>query len=152
MNVVFSKNGVTSWGYSWAWVLGGGVELKAPDGHALMNTDLHTLDPDEHFEDERYDPSFAMLPEWDAEWVAICWDCYQAECSIYDMVLKSVRLFVQDYEARPSDDEFSDMLAACLDAVRKQRGWSCEELEWLFEDNGPVNVAVDEWLAKFLGM
>ena len=66
-NVVVSLNGVTSWGYAWEWTFDGGVELKAPDGHTLMVTDLNTRIPEYNFEDDLFDRSFSMSPAQDTE-------------------------------------------------------------------------------------
>ena len=70
--ILFTKSGVTSWGYVWEWTFDDGVELKAPDGYTLMVTDLHTQVPEYNFEDDLYDHSFLMSPTQDAEWGQIC--------------------------------------------------------------------------------
>ena len=44
--IVFFKSGVTSWGLPWEWTFGSPIELKAPDGHTLLLTDFHTLEPE----------------------------------------------------------------------------------------------------------
>ena len=158
--IVFSKSGVTSWGLPWKWTFGSPIELKAQDGHTLLLTDFHTLEPEYNFEDERYDANFSLSSKQDAEWDRICWGCFQQEFTIYGMAQKGFRTraweLVHEYrEAHPyemwmPDREFSDMLAACLDAVRAQWGWNSEELEWLFNYGGPLNAAVDEWLVDYL--
>ncbi len=160
-NTLFAKSGVTSWGYEWEWTFDGGVELKAPDGHTLMVTDLHTQVPEYNFEDDLFDRSFSMSQAQDTEWGQICWNCYLLESMIYSMAWESFRLcvdqLIQDFNAKNpdatyvSDNEFSDMLAACLDVIKKQQGWDCEELEWLFNYDGPINATVDEWLMEALG-
>ena len=66
-NVVFSSSGITSWGDTWEWTFDGGVELKAPDGHTLMVTDLNTRIPEYNFEDDLFDRSFSMSPAQDTE-------------------------------------------------------------------------------------
>ena len=159
-SVTFSQSGITSWGYAWEWTFDSGVELKAPDGHTLLVTDLHTQVPEYNFEDDLYDRSFSMSPAQDAEWGQICWNCYLLESMIYGMVWESFRScvdpIVQEFMAKKpeatwvQDNEFSDMLTACLNAIRKQQGWSSEELEWLFDCNGSISAAVDEWLTDFL--
>ncbi len=153
---VFSHSGVTSWGDTWEWVFDSGVELKASDGHTLLVTDLHTQLPDYNFEDDVFDRSFSMSKEQDFEWEQICWDCYLLESVIYSRAWMSFESsadqLIQDFKAKNpnaaylSDDEFSGMLAACLDVIRKQWGWDSENLEWLFNYGGPLNSAVDEWL------
>ena len=159
-NVVFSSSGITSWGDTWEWTFDGGVELKATDGHTLLVTDLNTQIPDYNFEDDLYDRSFLMSQAQDAEWSQICWNCYLLESMIYSMAWESFRScvdpIVQEFMAKKpeatwvQDNEFSDMLTACLNAIRKQQGWSSEELEWLFDCNGSISAAVDEWLTDFL--
>lgn len=70
--------------------------------------------------------------------------------------MSCVGQLVQDFKAKKpdvacvSDDEFSEMLAACLDVIRKQQGWGYEALEWLFNYDGSINAAVDEWLMEAL--
>ena len=159
-NIVFSTSGVMSCGYSWEWTFDGGVELKAPDGHTLLVTDLHTQVPEYNFEDDLFDRNFSMSPAQDAEWGQICWNCYLLESMIYAITWESFRLcagqLIRDFKAKKpdvtqvQDNEFSDMLATCLNAIRKQQGWSSEELEWLFNYDGPISEAVDEWLTDFL--
>lgn len=149
-SILFTKSGVTSWGCAWEWSFGGGVELKAPDGHTLMVTNLNTQVSECNFEDDLFDRSFSMSPAQDTEWGQICWDCYFLESMIYGMALESFRScadqLIQDFKVENPDAiwmpnvEFSDMLAACLDVIRKQQDWGCEELEWLFNCDGPINV------------
>lgn len=159
-NVVFSQSGVTSWGYPWRWIFDDGVELMTPDGHTLLVTDLHTQVPEYNFEDDLYDRNFSMSPAQDTEWGQICWNCYLLEAMIYNMAWESFRScagqLILDFKAknpevtRLLDNEFSDMLAACLDVIRQQQGWGREDLEWLFNCDGPINAAVDEWLTDSL--
>lgn len=159
-NILFAKSGVTSWGYSWEWTFDGGVELKAPDGHTLLVTDLRTQVPEYNFEDDLFDRNFSMSTAQDAEWGQICWNCYLLESMIYTIAWESFRScagqLIRDFKAKKpdvtqvQDNEFSDMLATCLNAIRKQQGWSSEELEWLFNYDGPMSEAVDEWLTDSL--
>ena len=159
-DIAFSMSGVTSWGCPWNWKFGSPIKLKDADGRLLLTTDFHTLEPEYSFEDERQIVDFSLSPEQDAEWDNICWDCFHREFTIYGMVQKSFRSsagqFVRDYESQHPyetwlpDTDFNDMLAACLDATRKQWGWGSKDLEWLFSDDGPINSAVNVWLADYL--
>ena len=159
-SVIFSSSGTTSWGDTWEWTFDGGVELKAPDGHTLLVTDLHTQVPDYNFEDDLFDRDFSMSPAQDTEWGQICWNCYLLESMIYSMAWKSFRScagqLVRDFKAKKIDiiklleTEFDDMHTTCLEAIKKQCGWSAEELEWLFNYGGPMSTAVDEWLTDSL--
>ena len=82
------------------------------------------------------------------------------ETEIYGIAWDSFRpcadQLIQDFKAKnPNaawmpDREFSDMLAACLDVIGKQQGWGCEDLEWLFNYDGPINAVVDKWLTDSL--
>lgn len=38
------------------------------------------------------------------------------------------------------------MYADCLEAIKKQYDWNSAELEWLFNYDGPMSTAVDDWL------
>ena len=159
-NVIFSASGVTSWGYTWEWTFDGGVELKAPDGHTLLVTDLHTQVLEYNFEDDLFDCSFSMSQAQDTEWRQICWNCYLLESMIYSMAWESFRScagqLIQEAETKNpkvhclTEDEFEAVLATSIDAIRKRQGWDSEELDWLFDCNGPISVAVDEWLTDFL--
>lgn len=42
------------------------------------------------------------------------------------------------------------MYTDCLEAIKKQRGWNSEKVEWLFNYDGPMSAAVDDWLVDFL--
>ena len=158
--VVFTSSGITSWGDTWEWLFGGCIELKAPDGHTLLVTDLHTLESDDTFEDELYDRDFSMSSAQDDEWRQICWDCYLAEVNIYGVARQSFRTcisrLVQKFKAtKPdvtslTDEEYVDMYADCLDAIKNRLDWNGDELEWLFNYDGPMSAAVDEWLTAFL--
>ena len=153
--VVFSSSGITSWGDTWEWTFEGGVELKALDGHTLLVTDLHTQVPDYNFEDDLFDRDFSMSSKQDTEWGQICWMCYLVESTIYSMAWDSFRScaghIVQEFKAKnPSDSDADAMLAACLDAIKKQCGWNNEELEWLFNYGAPMSTAVEEWLTDYL--
>ena len=159
-NVAFSQSGVTSWGYAWEWTFNGGVELKAPDGHTLIVTDLHTQVPEYNFEDDLYDHSFSMSPTQDAEWGQICWNCYLLESMLYSKTWESFRSctgqVVRDFKAKNpkvhclTEEEFETVLASCLEAIRKQQGWDSEELEWLFNDDAPIGFAVNRWLIDYV--
>ena len=71
-SILFTKSGVTSWGYAWEWAFDDGVELKAPDGHTVMVTGLHAQVSEYNFEDGLFDGSFSISPAQDAEWGQIC--------------------------------------------------------------------------------
>ena len=158
-SVIFSQSGITSWGDTWEWTFDGGVELKAPDGHTLLVTDLHTQIPDYNFEDDLFDRNFLMSSDQDTEWGQICWNCYLLETMIYSMAWESFRLcasqLVQNFKAknpnvtRLSDMEYVDMYADCLEAIKKQCDWNSADLEWLFNYDGPMSTAVDNWLTAF---
>ena len=158
--VVFTTSGITSWGDTWEWIFDSGVELKAPDGHTLLVTDLHTQVPEYNFEDDLYDRNFSMSQAQDTEWGEICWNCYLLESMIYSMAWESFQScagqIVQDFMAKNpkvhclTEDEFEAILVPCLNVIRQQQGWGSEELEWLFDCNGPINEAVDEWLTDSL--
>ena len=159
-SVTFSQSGITSWGYAWEWTFDSGVELKAPDGHTLLVTDLHTQVPEYNFEDDLYDRSFSMSPAQDAEWGQICWNCYLLESMIYGMVWESFRScagqVIRDFRAKNpqvhclTEDEFDAVLVTCLNAIREHQSWDSEELEWLFNYDGPISAAVDDWLMDSL--
>ena len=164
-NVVFSASGITSWGDTWEWTFDGGVELKAPDGHTLLVTDLHTLDSGCPFEDDVFDRNFSMSQTQDTEWAGkICWYCYLLESTIYsiayDTAWESYRScigqVVQDFKAKNpklhclTEEEFEDILDICLDTIEKQFSWGSEVLERLFNDYGPISVAVNNWLIDSL--
>lgn len=158
--VIFTSCGVTSWGDTWEWTFDSGVELKAPDGHTLLITDLHTQVPEYNFEDDLFDRSFSMSQTQDAEWGQICWNCYLLESMIYSMVWESFKScadqLIRDFKAknpdanRVSDLAYVDMYATCLDAIKKQQGWGDAEFEWLFNYDGPISAAVDDWLTEAL--
>ena len=159
-NVVFSSSGITSWGDTWEWTFDGGVELKAPDGHTLLVTDLHTQIPDYNFEDDLFDCNFSMSPAQDSEWGQICWNCYLLESMIYSMALDSFMScadqLVQNFKAKNpdanslSDLEYDELYGVCLEAIKKQWDLSVEEQEWLFNYDGPMSAAIDDWLMDFL--
>lgn len=159
-NIVFSASGITSWGDTWEWTFYGGVTLKAPDGHTLLVTDLNPQIIESDFKDNLFDCSFSMSPKQDIEWGQICWNCQLLESIICSLAWKSFSVcanqLVQEFKTKNtdvtllSDDEFDDMLTTCLNAIKKQCGWNSDELEWLFNYDGPMRVIGDEWLTAIL--